>query len=733
MQDHDAPTSADGRLDWTPKRSALGKVTFWAIAAWLLTRALPVLALSDVFLYGEELEKGAVGVLLTAYFRGELDLSWASLPYHPYEGGGFFASHMKALAFLFVGENLLAHKLCALVWGALVLAAGIRFTFRHFGARTAAWFGALFVLAPLPLVRASLLHLGIHFEALAFVFLLFDQGLALAAAEVPRQESTQRWGWRAPFGLGVIAGFGLWFSLQLVLPCALVVLTLALVHPRQVFGRGGLLGLVGCVLGAAPLLWIARTAGAGVFDIHGEGLGGEGGFARLGSFLASAARASTATPWAALQAVALALLSAAGLALALGHATTRRVGGFVLVYLVTWLLLAGWSGFVPERLAHWFQLLRWSPPLALVLVFAAHGAAWGHAALSVATARAVNASGPEADERVGRRIAATALVTCAALALVAGATRIVGLVREGDLGRARAHWAQLRATPGTAWTQASMKLVPRLVGRTVTAEPPSPDALAPWVRAARELTAGTLGGADAALALLTSIGTGYAQTSRATFDAAYDVLMSVVPTSVVATSVVPTSVVPTSVVPTSVVPTSVVPTSVVPTSVVPTSVVPGIADAQDPRGAAVSGGITVEAQRRALALGLGQRLAEERGQGAPWLALAAVESAPPARGDTALWGEALGRYGPGLVLFASELARELEAVRGLAGAEAYRRGLGVRAYESIVLAPYGNLGGLGLTLRPDRFRAWLSTVAPAAEAADVRAGFDAAEALRSPR
>ncbi|MEO0662069.1 MAG: hypothetical protein AAFZ87_11060, partial [Planctomycetota bacterium] len=57
--------------------------------AYVVARALVVLALGDVFVLGEENEKAFVALAL----RSGVDVPWARLPYHPYEGGGFLASH----------------------------------------------------------------------------------------------------------------------------------------------------------------------------------------------------------------------------------------------------------------------------------------------------------------------------------------------------------------------------------------------------------------------------------------------------------------------------------------------------------------------------------------------------------------------------------------------------------------------------------------------------------------
>ena len=97
----------------------------------LAVKALLVVFLADVFFYGEELEKGTAA---KAMLDG-LQVPHHQLAYHYYEGGGFVISHLKALAFLVVGESILAHKLVALLAVGLVFWAGWRLVRHHFGTR----------------------------------------------------------------------------------------------------------------------------------------------------------------------------------------------------------------------------------------------------------------------------------------------------------------------------------------------------------------------------------------------------------------------------------------------------------------------------------------------------------------------------------------------------------------------------------------------------------------------
>ncbi len=150
-----------------------------AALALVLARGLLVLCLGDVFFYGDELEKGAAGKALldglAEAFGGRHRLA-----YHYYEGGGFVVSHLDALAFRLVGQNLLALKLVALGFDLAVLLTGAALARRAFGARAAAIFAALYVLAPESVQKNALLALGIHWQALPFLLVLLHRAGRIA-------------------------------------------------------------------------------------------------------------------------------------------------------------------------------------------------------------------------------------------------------------------------------------------------------------------------------------------------------------------------------------------------------------------------------------------------------------------------------------------------------------------------------------------------------------------------
>ena len=348
-----------------------------ALIALVLSRGWYVLARADVFFYGEELEKGACAKALI----DRIELPYHELAYHYYELGGFFVSHLKALSFLLVGESILAHKLLAIAWCALMLVAGWVLVARHFGERAAGLFAWLFVLAPAAMQKLSLLSLGIHFEACLFLLIVLDRGLRLLFE--PARARDMLW-------LGLASGLGISFSYQLVPAVGFVGLLLLARRPRLVLSRLGALGLGSFLLGLAPFLWMYALVGRALFDIHGASLGaGEGGVgaqaaARLVPFLRSVF--VEAAPWSrvgALLLTALVLTAMGQLAWRGAGAQRRRGPAVVLIgFALFWCLVYVASGFVVGPVYHDFLWMRLAPLWVVATLLLAAWAQNGRARLA---------------------------------------------------------------------------------------------------------------------------------------------------------------------------------------------------------------------------------------------------------------------------------------------------------------------------------------------------------------
>jgi len=398
------PAGAAAR--WSP-----GPGTFWLILlATFAVKALFVLVLADIFYYGEELEKGGAAKALI----DGIPLAWHQLPYHAYEGGGYVASHLKAVAFLLVGENILAHKLMGILWCLLISAAGMVLARRHFGPWAGAGFGLLFLFGPASFQKLSVLHLGIHLEATLFLLLVFDRALSLLSR---RRSPDAARDLRDSFWMGLAGGFGLYFNYQTAIVLAWVFSVLAAVRPRLLLSSRGLAGLGGFALGALPLGYMALQVGGEVLDIHGSTIGAQSKAlgTQLGAFLRSLY--TDAGPLSSATAVFFPL--ALGAAIVAGLRESDRTSiAFVCGFLVFWGILYLGSGFGVGSVYHYFLLMRLAPAWIVATLVLAAWCRDGHGRIVVA-------------------------VLCG-LGL-ANSAQIVAKARPGEIGR---NWSALTGTRG---------------------------------------------------------------------------------------------------------------------------------------------------------------------------------------------------------------------------------------------------------------------------------------------
>jgi hypothetical protein len=351
-----------------PARSTLAERLAWLApltVIFVAARLALVFALGDVFFHGEELAKAAAG---KAMLDG-LGVEHHRLAYHYYEGGGFVVSHLDALTFQLLGENLLALKLVALALAVLTLWAGCILCERAFGRASAIAFGALFTFAPASFQKLSLLALGIHFESLLFVILVLHFTWRILFDGDRRA--------RTFLFLGLAGGFGTYFSY----PCALVFaysgLALCALRPRALATRASLAGWAGLALGLAPLglMWV--LVGERVLDIHGQDLLAAG--ARPKAELLRDFLASLFAGRGAFDAVALALVPCAalvGLAALLLEEDERRArsrGLFLLGYGAVFAAAYLAGGFTVGAVYHHFLFERLSQAWLVVLLLAAAG------------------------------------------------------------------------------------------------------------------------------------------------------------------------------------------------------------------------------------------------------------------------------------------------------------------------------------------------------------------------
>lgn len=417
----------------------------WAPLALLLVlvKVSFVLALGDVFFYGEELEKGAAA---KAMLDG-LGVPHHQQAYHYYEGGGFVVSHLVALAFAIVGQNLLAHKLIALSFQVGILLVGCLFTRRLFGRHASIWFGLLFIFGPESYQKLSLINLGIHFEACFFLFCVLGLGGKLI---FERSQRPRDW-----FLLGLATGFGLYFSYQVAIAALWVAALLAWCRRKELIGVRGLLGIAGTAVGALPLLVMYWLVGEEVFDIHGTALAGEdsgpSNSVLFREFLASifidGSLGERFTPfaWAGF------FLGAAGFLVwrtePLHHPrdhSRKLAAGYVLGYLVLFSITYLSSGFVNGEAYHFFLVLRLVPlwVFGCVLVAAALGE--------------LSATPLQGTRNLG--------IVLGVSLIVVGVRASVAVLRTGRPSQLGDNWSILVGHKGYAYHQYLAKVLPHFEG-----------------------------------------------------------------------------------------------------------------------------------------------------------------------------------------------------------------------------------------------------------------------------
>jgi hypothetical protein len=356
------------------------RVLLTSVVLLVALRVAVVACGGDVFGYGEEFVKGAAA---KAMLDG-LAIEHHRLPFGYHEGGGFVIVHVKALLFALMGENVLAHKVGAILSCAVILWIGCVFAREHLAPRAAWIFAAFFALAPLNFVRFSLLHIGTHFEALFFVLLVLHFALRLARAESMRLRDAA---W-----LGLVGGFGLYFSLQLAPALLAAALWILWKRKGRVLNREMGAVLVAFVAGATPLWIMLFLVGKAALVVRGREVlsGGMGFFASLAGMLEPLTASTDALTWP--HALVFVVAIAAGVVL-----LPRAAHGIVALYLGLYTLAYTLSGLAlpydPELAGAWFFLLRLAPLWLFATLLAAHGAcaAWerGGLALRVVAALAI--------------------------------------------------------------------------------------------------------------------------------------------------------------------------------------------------------------------------------------------------------------------------------------------------------------------------------------------------------
>lgn len=340
---------------------------FWLWSALLmLVKGLFVLVLADIFFYGEELSKGSVA---KAMIDG-VPVDFHRLAYHYYEGGGFFISGLKAIAFLVVGENFLAHRLLGMLTCWAVFWGLWRLVDFHFGRRAAHLAALAFIFGPSGFQRYSTLSLGIHFEVMALGLPLLDEGLRLLRFRDWSPSPRRR------FAVGLAAGFALFFSYQTALILAWLGLWVLVLRWRWLFSKQAGMLVLGFIVGLSPMLYMAWHVGGAMFDVHGDGLMEvQSNAEKLRGYFDSVY--AGLTPSVLLARVLFPLAALIGLILLLRQRADRMSAWFLFGYVAMWLGVWATGPFVAERHEHFFAWLRMAPITLVLMILGAAGLASG--------------------------------------------------------------------------------------------------------------------------------------------------------------------------------------------------------------------------------------------------------------------------------------------------------------------------------------------------------------------
>ena len=215
-----------------PRSAAPWSWTVLAILLALLAQGVAVFNPDFVVVDCEERFNAAHGVALA---QGHWDALFA-LQYRKFCGGCTFDAALAGVLFGLLPASFGVWKLVPLLFTAGIAGVGFRGMWQLSGPRAAAIFVGLLLLAPGAWIRLALLGWGNHYEAG-----LFCLALALCAARPPSD--------RAHLGVGLLAGFALWFGFSSTY--AVVGLVGWLLWRR----RFGALAFFGAGTLLAPVLW----------------------------------------------------------------------------------------------------------------------------------------------------------------------------------------------------------------------------------------------------------------------------------------------------------------------------------------------------------------------------------------------------------------------------------------------------------------------------------------------
>jgi len=214
-------------------------------------------------LLGDESEWAALGADSPTVAPTEPRPGLFDFQYQDWDGGTLVVSLVLVPIAALSGLSLTTVKTGATLWSLGVAVAWLLLLGRLWGDSGKRWAALAFAAVPVPYLLASSIHWGNHAESALFLPLVLLL-LCVASGRIQRGAFA---GYVA--GAGLLAGFGVYFSLLNLLPVGLCLLTMPLF-----FGRRSLLALpifaVSGLIGALP--YLGRNSPANLGSIGAQGV-----------------------------------------------------------------------------------------------------------------------------------------------------------------------------------------------------------------------------------------------------------------------------------------------------------------------------------------------------------------------------------------------------------------------------------------------------------------------------
>lgn len=180
-----------------------------------------------------------------------------------YSGGSLVVGIISVPFFIFFGENLIALKLTALLIFTLSLILLYLFCEKFFNRRVAVITSLLFILSPKIFTAYSLVTMGFHSESIIFSIML----IFLFFQIFYNQKSNPIY----LFLLGLVGGFGLWFTYIFSITLITCLLFWFSFERRFIFKKEFYIFLTGFLIGFSPWLWFNFTHNFSGMDVVSGG------------------------------------------------------------------------------------------------------------------------------------------------------------------------------------------------------------------------------------------------------------------------------------------------------------------------------------------------------------------------------------------------------------------------------------------------------------------------------